>query len=324
MGQLSRVLKEIAPATQSADILVGPEGLDDVGAVRMSNGRIGLFTTDFFPPVLDDPYAYGEIAVANSLSDIWASGGEPTVVLNIAAFPPDWGEEDTLQPLFRGAVAKVREAGALWVGGHTKKAAEPMFGFAVYGECNEDELVLNSGAKPGDLLYLTKSLGAGSITTGVVRGVGETAHIEAAMAGMAQLNNLAGRAMRTAKVKAGTDITGFGVLGHAGNIARASGVRMELRAVALPLYAGAADLAAKGVISGASAKSRVTLADLVELAPGIPDWLVDICFDAETSGGILACVAEDQAAAYEAAFPVDQRPALVGQVTEGDAAVVLS
>jgi selenide, water dikinase len=302
-------------------LIVGPEGFDDAGIVRADDGRMQLFTVDFFPPVVDDPAAFGAIAAANSLSDIYACGGEPRVVLNIAGFPADW-DSDTLEPIFDAAVAKVRESGAIWVGGHTVRSQEPLFGFAVYGEAAEDQLITQAGCRAGDRLYLTKSLGAGSINTGVKRGLVSAAHEAAAVAGMSRLNKSGLRAMRAAGVRAATDITGFGLLGHAYNMAKASQLTLELRAVGLPLYDGAADLAAQGVFSGAANRGREGLGDRVRVSSEVPEWLSSLCFDAETSGGLLVAVPEDKAAIFEQEL-ADEPPAFVGVVLAGEAIVSL-
>lgn len=280
-----------------------------------------LFTVDFFPPVVDDPAAYGAVAAANSLSDIYACGGEPKVVLNLAGFPADWDDE-TLAPIFDAAVAKVRESGAIWVGGHTVRSEEPLFGFAVYGECSEEQLVTQAQCRPGDLLYLTKPLGAGSITTGVKRGRVSAEQEAAAVRGMARLNKQGLVAMRAAAARAATDITGFGLLGHAANMARSSQVTLDLRAVGLPLYDGAAELAADGIFSGAANRGREGLRDQVEVSAEVPEWLASLCFDAETSGGLLVAVPEAGARAFEEAL-AEQPPAFVGEVVAGEAKVVL-
>lgn len=316
------MLRQIAPAALADTLLAGPESYDDAGAVRMDNGRVALYTVDFFPPVVDDPAAYGAIAAANSLSDIYACGGNASVVLNLAGFPADW-EEETLTPVFAAAVDKVREAGALWVGGHSVRSEEPLFGFAVFGEVEEHQLVTNSAAQPGDLLFLTKQLGTGSLTTAGQRGLLPLDELEVAVAGMAFLNLEAVAPLHAAGVRAGTDVTGFGLLGHAANIARASSVCLELRAVGLPLYPGAAEQAAAGVFSGASERGRQNLSEVVDIDAGVPSWLASLAFDAETSGGILACVPADQADTYCDAFEPDRRPALVGEVHAGPAQVRL-
>jgi len=318
---LAQVLRRIAPAAISDTLIVGPEGFDDAGIVRADDGRMQLFTVDFFPPVVDDPAAFGAIAAANSLSDIYACGGEPRVVLNIAGFPADW-DHDTLTPIFDAAVAKVRESGAIWVGGHTVRSEEPLFGFAVYGEASEDQLITQARCRAGDRLYLTKPLGAGSINTGVKRGMVSKEDEAAAVAGMSRLNKLGLRAMRAAGVRAATDITGFGLLGHAYNMAKASQLTLELRAVGLPLYAGAAELAAQGVYSGAANRGREGLGDRVQVSSEVPDWLSALCFDAETSGGLLVAVPEDQAVVFEQEL-AEEPPAFVGEVLAGEAIVSL-
>ncbi len=294
-----------------------------MGAVRLENGRVGLHTVDFFPPVVDDPAAYGAIAAANSLSDIYASGGEAKVVLNLAGFPADWDQE-VLEPIFQAAVEKVQEAGALWVGGHSVLSAEPLFGFAIYGEVEEKHLATNDGARPGDLLFLTKPVGVGSINTAVKKELAQEADVAAAVKGMARLNRKAAQAMRAVGVKAATDITGFGLLGHAANVARASKVILHLDASSIPLYPGAADLAQQGIFSGASKRGQQNLADFVQVGEQTPTWLAKICFDAETSGGLLVSVPLDRAQDFAAALPADEPVCQIGEVLEGEPAVVLA
>ncbi len=284
---------------------------------------MALYTADFFPPVVDDAAAYGAIAAANSLSDIYAMGGEATAVLNLAGFPEDWDASVT-EPLFAAAAAKIQESGALWVGGHTVRAAEPLFGFAVFGEVAEEQLITNQGAQEGDLLYLSKPLGSGSITTGVKRDRVSPEQAEAAQRGMAHLNRAGAAAMRTAGVRAATDVTGFGLFGHAANLARGSKVHLAFRAVALPLYPGAGELAADGVLSGAAKRGRASLGEIVRIEDGAPAWLADLCFDAETSGGLLACVPPAAERSFLDCFQDQPAPALVGEVKAGAARVSLA
>jgi selenide,water dikinase len=304
-------------------MLAGPDTFDDVGAVRQADGSVGLHSVDFFPPVVDDAEAYGAIAAANSLSDIYASGGTPSVVLNLAGFPRDWGD-DILQPIFKGAVDVVMESGALWVGGHSVLAEEPLFGFSVYGSVAEEHVITNDAAKPGDLLALTKPLGAGTITTGAQRDQVSQEHVDAAVRLMRRLNDKGADAMRAAGVKSATDITGFGLLGHAGNIARASKVQMCIDSFSLPLMAGVEAYAQEGIFSGGSAKGRATLESMVTLGKNVPEWLSSVGFDAETSGGLLVCVPADRREDFAAAMPEDQPFAWVGEVREGGAQVILS
>ncbi len=313
----------VAPAAQSPDLLAGPDTFDDVGAVRQANGRVGLHSVDFFPPVVDDAEAYGAIAAANSLSDIYASGGAPSVVLNLAGFPREWGDE-ILQPIFKGAVAVVMESGALWVGGHSVLAEEPLFGFSVYGDVAEENVITNDAAKAGDRLALTKPLGAGTITTGAQRDLIAQEHIDAAVVLMRRLNNKGADAMRAAGVKSATDITGFGLLGHAGNIARASNVQICIDSSKLRGRPGVEAYAKDGIFSGGSAKGRATLESMVTIGEDVPQWLSSVGFDAETSGGLLVCVPADRCQDFESAMPADQPFAWVGEVREGDAQVILS
>ena len=303
--------------------MVGPSGYDDVGAVRSGvPGKVTLHTVDFFPPVVDDAFAYGAIAAANSLSDIYASGGAPSVVLNLAGFPKDWGA-DVLEQVFAGAVQVVKQSGAKWVGGHSVQSAEPLYGFACFGECDESDLIANDGAEVGDLLFLTKPLGAGSITTGVKRDVADQQHVDAAVAGMMRLNDTAARAMKAAEVKAATDITGFGLIGHAFNIARASKVVLQFNAADIPFYDGALALAEQGVISGASRRGRDIYGPNVTIGADVPTAIADICFDAETSGGVLVCVNPARVEAFRKGLGEDDLFVQVGEVLAGEAGILL-
>jgi selenide,water dikinase len=315
-------LRQVAPLAEGADVLAGPDGYDDVGALRSANGKVTLHTVDFFPPVVDDAFAYGAIAAANSLSDIYASGGKPSVVLNLAGFPKEWGPE-VLEQVFAGGVHVVKKSGALWLGGHSVQSAEPLYGFACFGECDEQDLITNDGAEPGDLLFLTKELGAGSITTAVKRDIANQQHVDAAVAGMMRLNDMAAVAMKAANVKSATDITGFGLMGHAFNIARASKVVLKFDAQSLPFYDGALDLAKDGVLSGASSRGRALYGPDVTIGANVPQAISDICFDAETSGGVLVCVNPKYVNAFRDALGADDLFAQVGEVVAGDAGITL-
>ncbi len=320
---LAQVLRRVAPAAVSPDLLAGFEHFDDAGAVRLGPGRVGLYTVDFFPPVVDDPWGYGAIAAANSLSDIYACGGEAKVVLNLAGFPEEW-DDKILNPLFDGAVAKVMEAGALWVGGHSVRAKEPLFGFAVFGEVAEDQRIGHDGAQAGDRLFLTKPIGAGSITTGIKTGKTSEADAKSAMASMASLNRAGAVAARAGGVKCATDITGFGLLGHAANLAQASGVEFHIESKRIPLYAGAEALARKGITSGGSARGKSALGARVEVDSGVENWRSAIGFDAETSGGLLLCVPEAGVAAFRAALAPGAMAEEIGEGRSGAARVRLT
>lgn len=305
MGQLTQVLRDLDPSSDPR-LLVGPQTVDDAGVVVLgerdglpAGAEIALVqTVDYFPPVLDDAYLYGAVAAANSLSDVYAMGGRPISALNLAGFPKGFKEE-WIADIFRGGFEKVAEAGAVVAGGHTVEAPEPQFGFAVTGVVDRAHLADNAGAKPGDVLYLTKSLGMGSMTTaGKFRKAPEAA-VRAAAEQMATLNNRAAEAMNSAGSHACTDITGFGLNGHASNIARSSGVTMRFDLAAVPIFPGARDLAAKGVVSGGVQRGKSALAGQVQVAQGLDKALVDITYDAETSGGLLIVLPEAHASKLE-------------------------
>jgi selenide,water dikinase len=304
LGQLTQVLRDIKQESDPR-LLVGPETVDDAGIVLLGAAEgvpgpgIALVqTVDFFPPVLDDPYLYGAVAAANSLSDVYAMGGRALSALNIAGFPKGFSQ-DWIREIFRGGFEKVRESGAVIAGGHTVESPEPMFGFAITGIVDRARMTANSGAKVGDVLYLTKALGMGSITTaGKQRKVAPEV-VRAAALQMATLNRAAAEAMTAAGAHACTDITGFGLVGHGRNIALASGVTLRLRTGALPLFPHALDLARKGVLSGGTARGKATLGDVVHVHADADRAIVDIAFDAETSGGLLIVIPASRASALE-------------------------
>ena len=309
-GQLSQVLRE-AGLQPEADLLVGPQTLDDAGVVRLgSAGAPGMClvqTVDYFPPVLDDPYLYGAVAAANAISDVYAMGGTPLSVLNLAGFPADF-PDDWIREILRGGFDKVREAGAVVAGGHTVRSEEPLFGFAVTGLIHEDRVLANDGAQVGDVMYLTKPLGMGSITTGNRKGVISNAELRSAAEIMARLNREAAEAMMQVEAHACTDITGFGLLGHAHNIASASQVTLRFEGAQLPLYPGSLELARDGVVSGGSARGEAAVGQDVGVEAGVDPALVRLIFDAETSGGLLICVPADQAGSLESELALRDVP----------------
>jgi selenide,water dikinase len=282
-------------------VLLGPEGYDDAGVYLVAPG-IGLVqTVDFFPPVVDDPRHYGRIAAANSLSDVYAKGGTPLSVLQIVGFPKKV-PLTVLRTILDGAAEVVREAGAVVLGGHSVVDTEIKFGMAVTGRIDPTKIVPNSGAKPGDVVYLTKPLGMGSITTGGKRDLVDDETMEAACVSMGRLNKDACDAMLEAGPHAATDITGFGFLGHSASVARQSKVTLEFEAAALPIFPKALELAAQGVLSGGSARTREFLGAEVAFAPSVAAPLQALLFDAETSGGLLICLPPERAAKLEAAL----------------------
>lgn len=315
--------------TPDERMLVGPLTVDDAGVVVLgeaegvsAGSRCALVqTVDYFPPVVDDPYWYGAIAAANSLSDVYAMGGRPFSALNLAGFPKDFPAE-WISKILRGGFDKMREAGAMVVGGHTVQSKEAQFGFAVTGVVDPARVVANSGARPGDVLVLTKSLGMGTLTTAAKKGVITWRELEPAARQMATLNSAAAEAMVAAGAHACTDVTGFGLAGHAKNLAGASGVTVRLALGELPIFPGALELAAAGHTSGGARRGREGLAAVVRVEPDLDPARVALVFDAETSGGLLIAIPPQGLAALGAALTARGVPCVqVGDCVEREGAV---
>jgi selenide,water dikinase len=288
-GDLSRVL---APIESHADprLLVGRETFDDAGVFAVSDELALVQTVDFFAPIVDDPYDFGQVAAANALSDVYAMGGEPLTALAIAGFPTGKLPLEVLSEILRGGQDKVHEAGALVIGGHTIVDDEVKFGFSVTGRADPRRLLTNAGARPGDRLVLTKPLGSGILSTAAKRGDLAEAELRAVTAAMTALNRDASRAAVSLGVRCATDVTGFGLLGHASHIARASSVTLLIRASAVPLLAGAREALTRGNRTGGAERNAEYLESLVE-------WRIDdpatraLLVDPQTSGGLLVAVA---------------------------------
>jgi selenide,water dikinase len=284
-------------------LLVGPETLDDAGVVDLGEGSglpLLVQTADFFPPVVDDPELYGAVAAANALSDVYAMGGRPLSALTLASFPKGFPGE-WMAAILKGGFAKVRESGALVAGGHTVEG-EVQFGFSVTGTLARERMTANTGARAGDAVYLTKSLGMGSMATAAKRGVITWDAMRPAAEQMAHLNAGAAEAMGLAGARACTDVTGYGLVGHGRNVAVASGVTLRVETIAVPLFPGALELARDGVLSGGARRGRETLGPVVDVASGIEEAIVNLLFDAETSGGLLIAVDPARAAQLEDAL----------------------
>ena len=291
-ADLSKVLAAL-PQPVHPDLLVGTSTSDDAGVFRLTPELAIVQTVDFFAPIIDDPFAFGQVAAANALSDVYAMGGEPRTALNVAAFPRDLPVE-ILGDILRGGIEKAREAGCVVVGGHTLVDEEIKFGMAVTGTIHPDRIWRNVGARPGDVLVLTKPLGTAIVTTAVKRGAEIPDALAAAVRSMTALNAAASKALREFDVHACTDVTGFSLLGHAYEMAHGSAVRLTIDANALPLLPKARELAGSGISTGGCKRNRDWLADKVEVAPTVPPELVEIAFDPQTSGGLLVAVPERQ------------------------------
>jgi selenide,water dikinase len=272
-------------------VLIDYRTSDDAGVYRLDSGRALVQTVDFFTPIVDDPFIYGQIAAANALSDVYAMGGRPLTALAIAGFPKD-AERELLKQIFKGGLAKLREAGVALLGGHTIQDAEIKFGYAVTGEVDPARVLANAGARPGDDLLLTKALGTGVIATALKFGRAPQTTIDAAVRSMTMLNAAAAgvfEALPRGTVHACTDITGFGLLGHASEMAAASGCALEIDAGSVPIIDGAHQLVT-GNIPGGGRTNREHFGRAVNLAPGVNADLADLLFDPQTSGGLLVAI----------------------------------
>jgi selenide,water dikinase len=298
---LAEALAGLGAEAAPDELLAGLAPPEDAAVYRLSDQLAIVGTLDFFPPIVDDPFTYGEIAAANALSDVFAMGGRVLFALSIAAFPEEL-PRGTLAAIFAGASAKVREAGGVLAGGHTIRDAEPKYGLAVTGVVHPDRILRKGGALPGDVLILTKRLGTGLIVSGRRQGRPEAtdAVLEAAVEQMRTLNRVASEVIVREGVAGATDVTGFGLLGHGLEMARASAARFVFEASALPALDGALELAAAGVETGGAAHNRRFVAGSLTVRPGIPPEIVALAHDPQTSGGLLIAVPADPADAVTA------------------------
>jgi selenide,water dikinase len=274
-------------------LIAGLNPPDDAAAYQISDDLAIIGTVDFFPPLVDDARTFGEIAAANAMSDVFAMGGRVLFALSIAAFPEEL-PRNVLAEVFAGASDKVREAGGTLAGGHTIRDPEPKYGLAVIGAAQPDRLLRKGAARPGDELVLTKPLGTGLLVSGARAGRTEPADLAAAIEGMRTLNRAAADVLVEHGATAATDITGFGLLGHGLEMARASGARLTFDARSIPPLDGALDLARAGVETGGAAHNRRFVDDALAVARGVPAELVTLAFDPQTSGGLLAAMDPDR------------------------------
>jgi selenide,water dikinase len=298
---LAEALSGLGAEAAPAELIAGLAPPDDAAAYVVAPDLAILGTLDFFPPLVDDPRLYGEIAAANALSDVFAMGGRVLFALSIAAFPEDL-PRDALAAVLDGASAKVREAGGTLAGGHTIRDAEPKYGLAVIGAAHPDRLLRKGGARAGDTLLLTKRLGTGLLVSGHRQGRTSDADFDAAADQMRTLNRAASEVLVAQGVRGATDVTGFGLLGHGLEMARASGTRFVFDAAALPALGGALELAAAGIETGGAAHNRRFVAGSLDAAPDVAPELVTLAHDPQTSGGLLAAVPRPALAALEEAL----------------------
>jgi selenide,water dikinase len=311
-ARLEELLKGFVPV-EAENLLVGLAPADDAAVYKLDDDRAIVFTLDFFPPLVDDPATFGRIAATNALNDVFAMGGTPLIALSIAAFPEELSTE-VLAAVFRAADEQVRAAGALLAGGHTIRDAEPKYGLAVVGTVHPDGIWQKNGAKPGDAVFLTKPLGTGLV-------LAYKQNIAAAVESMTTLNAAAADVLRPFTPNAVTDVTGFGLVGHAHEMADRSGVRIRLDAAALPALDGALEAARAGVRTGGDSRNR-------EFAPveadGVPEEVLALAYDAQTAGGLLVSLPAEKSLSLQAEFAArDLFLTRIGTVHEG-AGVVLT
>jgi len=308
------------PRIESDDLIVGIETADDAGVMKVSDDLAIIHTTDFFPPMVDDPYAFGRIAATNALSDVWAMGGTPLAAMNLVSYPLKKLGKEALKEVLRGGLETMADSGAVLAGGHTVEGAELLYGLAVTGTVHPEKIWRNGGALSGDVLVLTKPLGTGLLTTAAKGGMARPDDLATAMRWMTTLNKHAAEAMMGVGPHAVTDVTGFGLAGHAAEMAEASSCALELNLESLPAMPGALDAAATGLVPVGAGKNRTSIASVLEIADGADELRVDLALDPQTSGGLLAAVPTDQAEALVRRIPA---AAIVGRVVDGKAGTIL-
>jgi selenide,water dikinase len=316
LAQVLRPLAEMFDPRAYPDLVLGLESPDDAAVWKLDAERAIVLTADFFPPVVDDPYRYGAIAAANSLSDVFAMGATPLVAINLVGFPDDLDPQ-----ILRGGGEKVREAGAVVAGGHTTSDAEPKYGLAVVGLVHPDRLWTKGGARRGDVLFLTKPIGTGAITTAIKNDEADPEHIDAAIVSMARLHRGAAELLRgfPGALHAATDITGFGLSGHAHEMAQASKLAFSLRWDAVPLLPGAAGYAREGSIPGGGRRNRAYYSTWIRDERSLDEAQLTLLHDPQTSGGLFVAIAADRANDVEAAFRKAGEPVWrIGEVVDGE------
>jgi selenide,water dikinase len=312
------------PATRDPNLLVGTDSADDAGVYRLGRDLALVQTVDFFTPVVDDPYLFGQIAAANSLSDVYAMGGRPLTALSILGVPDEVVPPALIHAILRGGAVKTRQAGCLVVGGHTMRNPELFYGLSVTGLVSPRRLITNAAARAGDLLVLTKPLGLGIITTGIKRGVTSPALARKAIGVMRRLNTAGAEIGRRGLVRAGTDVTGFGLLGHLATVCRASGVSAELAAGRVPALGREVwDLIAQDCVP-AGTRQNLRTANRYTQWDNANDAQKQLLADAQTSGGLLLCVPPGRLGEVEAVLKRHRTPcaAIVGRIIKGRAATI--
>ena len=290
------------PRVTNENVLVGFDTADDAGVYKLTPELALVQTVDFFTPIVDDPYTFGAIAAANSLSDVYAMGGKPISALSLLAYPAK-GDLDALEQILKGGAEKIHESGCVILGGHSIADDEIKFGYSVTGTVHPDRVKANAGARAGDVLVFTKRLGTGVITTALKREIAKESDLQAAIDSMLTLNQRACEAMLAYEVHGCTDVTGFGLIGHAREMALGSGVTIEIDTATVRFLPGALDYARQGALPGGLKNNREFASCAVEVAREIPPEIEDLLYDPQTSGGLLISLPEADAAQLERALP---------------------
>ena len=301
LAQVLRPLQGMFSPAKHPNLLVGLQVSDDAAVYKISDEIAVIQTLDFFTPIVDDPYDFGAIAAANAMSDVYAMGGEVALAMNICGFPPDLPVE-MISEILRGGAEKVAESGGALVGGHTVDDKEPKYGLSVMGLIHPDKILTKGGAKPGDILFLTKPLGVGMVTTALKADVADPAHIPPAVESMKRLNRQAAQLAQTVGVHACTDITGFSLLGHGFEMAEKGGVCLRFSFGKLPFVAGAKQYAEEWLFPGGSCKNQTCYESQVHFSGEFSEEMQLLLFTPETSGGLLLAVAPENAEALRSAF----------------------
>jgi len=295
-GDLAQVLSKL-PKQNSENVIVGFENSDDAGVFRLTDDTALVQTLDFFTPVADDPEIYGRIAAINSLNDVYAMGGTPMSALSIVCYPQK-GDLDVLGEILAGGQKAMNEAGVVVLGGHSVDDKEMKFGYAVTGVIHPDRVITNAGARPGDLLILTKAIGTGAINTAIKRGMARPETEAAAIAAMTTSAANASKVMQRVGANACTDVTGFGLLGHAFELAKASGVTLAIDSTAVPLLPDTLELISQGMLTRGDRNNRVYVGETVKIYAGVSGEMQSALFDPQTAGGLLISLSESSATKF--------------------------
>ncbi len=321
LRELSEVLDLLGPPATHPDVLVGLDEADDAAVVRLSDTDAIVLTLDFFTPLVDDAFVWGQIAATNAASDVYAMGGRPLVALNIAAWPRDTIPLELLADVLRGGRAAAEAGGFLVVGGHTVDDPEPKYGMVVVGRADPTHLMTIDAAKPGDVLVLTKPIGTGIVTTAIKRDAAPASAVNVAVTSMTRLNDTASTALMDAGVRACTDVTGFGLLGHLQRMLKASGVAASLDASAVPLLDGVLDLAESGNVPGGTQRNLAAINEHLSWK-GASELTCHILSDAQTSGGLLAACPRDRLDDMLEGLTGELARAVIGTVIDGPAGTI--